>query len=191
MKAPYLTIAVLLGLSTLTSGCSGSGGEIVNPPTGISLISNGSFEFNRLPSLQGWTANVADTSYVNFSPSTPPDGGSYSVRLRNEWSFPGSIEYSVVSAPGTHRYRLHAWARAVLTGALRAGGEMSILLDSSGNTTIRKSWHFADTTWTDAGLLDTLTTGTKDTVLIRLRGNIDQFSNGYVLFDLCTFEQLD
>jgi len=178
--------SVLLALE----GCNKSEETVVNPPSDSNLIVNGSFEAHGVPSLEGWTRAADDTSFINFSTDVPAGGGSFSVRLKNEWTFPGTISYNVVTRAGTHRYRLSAWAKAIRLG-LFAGGEMAILVKTPEGLAFRKQLHFSDSNWISGSLLDTMTTVSPDTVVIMLRGNIDQWSYGYVLFDLCRFERLE
>lgn len=185
---PYVVTFVLIALY----GCSEFNEELINPPIDKNLISNSSFEINGAPSLQGWVKSSNDTSYINFSIDVPPDGGNYSVRLRNEWSFPGSIRYFIVPETGTNQYLLSVWGKVLPhTPAHLAGGDVSLFHINAGNWTLRKYLYFSDTTWTRDTLLDTLSTTSSDTLAIILQGNIDQFSYGYILFDLCKFEKLD
>jgi hypothetical protein len=172
--------------------CSKSEDQLTNPLSHSGLLTNGSFELNGQPSLTGWTLSASDTAFVALSAEAPPGGGSFSLRLKNEWSFPGFVSQFVALSPGTHRYELTASARAKRSvSPWDAGGDMMILIKQGSSWTASKSYHFSDTTWVSAGLTDTLTAVQGDTVEIRLRGNIDQFSFGYVYFDLITFEKLD
>lgn len=190
MKTLNIFIISLSVVSLAIGGCSKSENQIVNPPSDSNLLTNGSFEIGGAGSLQGWSANTSDTAFVNFSTDVPPGGGSFSVRLRNEWSFPGTLWQTIVSTAGTHRYRLSAFGKAIRSN-INAGGDMRIQFKQSGGWISTKSFHFSDTTWTSASLLDTLTTASGDTIAVNLRGNIDQFSFGYVLFDLVKLEKLD
>ncbi|MDZ7260698.1 MAG: hypothetical protein ONB05_01070 [candidate division KSB1 bacterium] len=172
--------------------CRKSENAGVAPPTDANLIVNSSFERNGAPTLQGWNSNSVDTSYVNFSNDTPSGGGSYSVKLRNGWTIQSTIWYCLMPPIGTHRYQLSVWAKAMRSNALvEAGGDVILMTKKGGVLSFRKSIHFADTVWTTGSLIDTLTTSSTDSVVVTLRGNIDQSSAGYVLFDLCRFEKLD
>lgn len=190
MKRPNGLSLMLAGISLAMVGCPKSEDQITNPPSDTNLLTNSSFEVSGGASLQGWMVNTTDTAFVNFSTDTPSGGGSFSVRLRNEWSFPGSVWQTVALPSGTHRYRLTALAK-VVRAAMNAGGDMRIQIKQAGTWSTTKNFHFSDTTWTSASLLDTLTTVAGDTIAVRLRGNIDQFSFGYVLFDLLKLESLD
>jgi len=190
MKTTPLIIVALLVSVFLLTGCK-SDESIVNPPPENNLIANSSFELNSSPSLAGWAANTTDTAYIRFALDAPSGGGSYSVLLKNEWSFPGRITYAVDPPLGTHRYQLSAWAKAIRTGFLPSSGEMSLLFRRAGLDSLRKSFFFSDSTWSYASFLDTLTTVASDTLVVMLRGNIHQFSSGYVLVDLSKLVKLD
>jgi hypothetical protein len=182
-----LTFALIHSMS-----CKKSENAVAAPPTDANLIVNSSFELNGAPTLQGWNSNSVDTSYVNFSGDTPSGGGSYSVRLRNGWTVRSTIWYCLMPPIGTHRYQLSVWAKAMRSNALEeAGGDVILMTRNGGVSSLRKSIHFADTIWATGSLIDTLTTSSSDSVVVTLRGNIDQSSAGYVLFDLCRFEKLD
>jgi hypothetical protein len=172
--------------------CKKSENGVVTPSADANLMENGSFESNGVPTLKGWGPNAVDTSYVNFSNDTPSGGGSYSVRLRNGWTVMSTIWCSLMPPIGTHRYQLSVWAKAIRSNALAdAGGDVSLMTRTGGGSSFRKSIQFADTMWTTGSLIDTLTTSSTDSVVITLRGNIDESSAGYILFDLCRFERLD
>lgn len=192
MKTKRLILYIVAAGSFLFIRCSREEKSIVNPPDENNLITNSSFEFNNNPSLDYWSDTSADSSYVSFSRDAPTDGGNYSIRLKNEWTFPGTIVYYVIPPAGTHRYRLSVYAKAKRhTPTSFAGGYMSLIQVSSGNSTVEKYLRFTDTTWTSGSLIDTLSTTSSDTLIIQLQGNIDQWSYGDILFDLCTFEKLD
>jgi hypothetical protein len=193
MKAIIFSFVIILFLSLLEVGCKGS----INP-TGYSqedynLISNGSFEINAEPSLNGWYPNNSDTSYINYSIDVPPDGGKYSVKLKNDWIIAGTITTYVIPSIGTHQYRFSIWAKVLKWSPNDPiyGGEILILTKSKGTINFEKLYYFSDTTWTHEEIIDTLSSTTVDTVLIKLRGNITQFGRGYTLFDLCRFEKIN
>jgi hypothetical protein len=190
MKTDNMTIITLAMAIFLLVGCKESITTIDNGA--YNLIKNSSFEKFFRPSLNGWWANTIDTAFIRFSRDVPEGGGHYSISLRNEWSFPGTITYTIAPPTGTHRYQLFAWGKAIRAGSIRVGGDMSIINKIYDDVYILRKWyHFSDTTWAYATLTDTLTTSSADSVLIELRGNIDQISAGYVLFDLCKFVILD
>lgn len=179
----------ILSFVIVLVGCKDSINPIENSDNS-NRISNGSFEISGAPSLNGWQSNSNDTSRISFSNTVPQSGGNYSIKLKNDWTSPGTISTKVIPLIGTHRYRLSAWAK-VLTSGTKAGGEMSILTKRGLATTFGKSYQFSDTSWTFGELNDTITTATMDTVIIKLQGNSDQISFGHILFDLCVFEKID
>lgn len=164
--------------------------EIITQPfNDNNLITNGSFENKGLPSLNGWHSSTTDTSYINFSNDVPPAGGYFSAKLLNAWTFAGTIEQEVVLPAGTQIYKLSAWAKK--TSQSWTGGVIMLLLKTAGVESVRKYSIVSDTTWTHHSIKDTLATSSTDTIIIRLRGALDQFSGGYTYFDLCRFEKSD
>ncbi len=181
-----LSTAILLALT----GCSDNTIYGVWPPAGGNLISNESFEYKNAPTLDGWTVVIDDTAYVNFVNDVPPGGGMYSVALRNVWTFPGTIRYSLPPVPGRDRYRLAVWGKAVRTGGLFAGGWMSVHTTKNGVDTLHRYLHFSDSVWTYGQFDVTIPAGTADSIIVQLQGNPDQWSSGYILFDLCSLETI-
>ncbi len=189
MKNTLLALLVIPAIGLALDRCGNADNPAAAPGPDANLISNASFEKNGFPDLRGWMTGGADTAYVNFSPDVPPGGGICSVRLLNQWTFPGSISCSVAAPAGTYRYRLGAWGKVLKSAPFpRAGGALILSLKSMGAVAFRKSCPFADTLWTYRELLDTLATTATDTLVVTLRGNLDQLSSGYILFDLCRFE---
>jgi len=183
----YVFISVLV-INILS--CTKSDESITNPSSDGNLIANSSFEQNGSPSLSGWQTNTSDSTFISYSSIVPQNGGKYSIKLFNEWSFPGTIITNIVPPIGKHRYRLSVWGKAIKAG-LNAGGDINISLKNGSSFNFRKYHHFSDTSWVQGELLDTITTTSFDTIEVKLRGNIDQFSSGHILFDLCKFEKLD
>ena len=190
MRTMPLIILVLSGAALLLASCE-SDNSITNPSTEINLIANSSFEIHFSPSLFGWIVRTTDTADVHFVLDSPVGGGSYSVGLSNEWTFPGSIVYMISPPIGIHRYQLSAWAKAVRANSLPASGDMGLLFRRNGRDSVRKSYRFTDSTWTYASLLDTATTAANDTLIVWLRGDPGQQNSGYILFDLCKLLKLD
>ncbi len=170
--------------------CTSTNEQIVSPVSEANLLKNGSFESGGASSLVGWTASSPDTSSVGFSTDVPTGGGFHSLRLKNEWDFPGSVWQAVIATAGVHRYRLTAATKVVRSGMLSAGW-MRIQVKEGGSWRSTKVLDFSDTLWTNATLLDTLATAGGDTIMIRLSGGPGQFDAGYALFDLVSFEKLD
>ncbi len=185
----FFSLTIILAVFLLNA-CR-SDDTITNPPTTDNIITNSSFESGGTPSLQGWNLNTTDSTMINYSTDAPSGGGITSIKLKDVWSFPGTITYSLLANPGTHRYRLTVSGKAIKNASLPAGGEILLMKSDAGTWSTRKFLQFSTLTWTTGSLLDTLTSGASDTIKIMLRGNIDQFSDGYILFDLCKLEQLD
>ena len=185
MRLSCVPLVALLFVS-----CSNSHDSVISPPiSDNNLLSNGSFELNGVPSLQGWRSVFTDTATVSFSTDVPTNGGSFSLRLKNEWSFAGRIAAVVPAPVGMHRYRLSAWVKCMPYPY--ANGSMSLSLESPDSILSIKYFYFADTVWTGISLVDTLSATVGDTLFVGLSGDIHQFAAGYSFFDLCKLEKLD
>lgn len=171
-------------------GCSNDDVTTVTPQTtGDNLLSNSSFELGDRPSLDGWQPQTTDTSFVSIVADAPPNGGRFSARLRNEWTFAGSITARAALASGTHRLRLSVWAKSAR--ARFSHGNVWLGIQKRESLLYRKNLLVADSVWTFVSLLDTVTTNVGDSVVVRLSGDIRQFAGGYSLFDVCRLEKLD
>jgi hypothetical protein len=165
--------------------------ETLSPSTEVDLITNGSFESHGVPSLDGWRASTTDTAFINLVADTPPGGGSFSVRLKNDWGTPGNLRQTIVPSNGTHRYRLSSHGKTIRYGQY-AGGTFWIHIKRGNSwTTSNKILHFSDTTWTSTWIVDTLTTTPSDTLEVSISGDGGQWPFGYVLVDMVKFERLD
>jgi hypothetical protein len=183
--AVYAPIAILA-----ISGCKNS--TIVIGPSGQqNLIVNGSFEQSGNPSIDGWRQSYSDTSFLQFSTDVPPNGGSYSVSLRNDFGGP-YLQAFVPVEEGVHSYRLSAWSKAIPpSGLFSATGGLTIFYKTIDTLIYRKWAFFADPVWTEHVLLDTLSAQQGDTLVISLVTGGGQWSYGQTLFDLVGFSRLD
>ncbi|MFH1198109.1 MAG: hypothetical protein V1720_20575 [bacterium] len=173
-----------------TAGCSKTDDTSTDPLPENNLLTNGSFEINGAASTSGWTEYYLESSVEKFSTDTPIGGGSFSVKLKNiGWMAASVLHQKLVVPPGTNRYRLTTYSKAIESQL--AGGEMSINIYKNGSWTTSKRMHFSDTTWTTGSLLDTISTETGDTISIRLNSDDSQFSRGYILFDLIKFVKVE
>jgi hypothetical protein len=189
MKHVWRGMVAGIALLGAGAGCERTGNTLVDADTGRNYLVNTSFERGGAPTIVGWQEHQPDTGYVSFAADAPPGGGEFAVRLRNEWTFPGSIRQTLTGIEGRNVYRVGASAKVVPTG-LFAGGDLSLQVQRSGVWVTTQSVHFTDTTWTDGSLVDTLTTGMTDSIAVVLSGDFGQFSSGYVLFDLVSLEVL-
>ena len=180
----------LLILALVLLACRESSNTVTLPPSSTdNLLINGTFEVNSTPTLVGWRANSSDTALVAFSTDAPPDGGRYSVRLKNVWTFPGEVMAVLPTSLGTHRYRLSGWGRS--SPQPTAQGFMRLSLQNSGVVFSSKESFFSDSTWTLYSFTDTVTAAIGDSIHVILSGALDQFTTGYTFFDLLKLEKLD
>ncbi len=191
MKVRNIYIAFIYFAIILIAGCSKTGNGVVNPPQDNNLLTNGSFEADSSGSLQGWQIFYEDTAYVNFSKDVPPYGGSFSVRLLNNWSFAGYISQSIVPQEGSRVYQLSASAKLVDPGFFENWGTMRISVHRYGTEESNKSLNISDTSWISVSILDTLDIYPGDTLTVYLSGNKGQFTQGYILFDLVKLEKVE
>ena len=187
MKTSFL----ILVFPCIFVACKKSGESLVTPPTtDINLLTNGSFESNGVPSLQTWRGyNPNDTTRVSFSTDVPPQGGYFSLRLKNEWTFAGGVIAVVPAFLGTHQYRLSAYAKC--EPYPRAHGYMTLGFLQSDSLVKENAYFISDSGWVACSLIDTLSASSGDSILVGLAGDIFSFAVGYTFFDLCKLEKLD
>ena len=155
----------------------------------VNLVSNGSFEIGGQPSLAGWNIYSPDSSAVTFSSDVPPWGGSYSVRLMNQWIRPGWIQTMIVALPDTHVYRLSAFGK-LSPGYYPSYGQVWLSLHKPDTILHVSDLYFYDTSWISKSIVDTLMIAPGDSVEIAIRGDYHQMAAGYFFVDRVSFEMV-
>jgi len=177
-------LAIILAfVSVMGWNCNYPGGNalVVSPPDASNLIKNYSFEDSNGPSFLGWT--VPDTSLAHIVPSAPIGGGHWSLKV--EESGTPRIWTLVDLSSGTHSYRLS------ICGKMYGGvaGDVGLWLAHDGSTYDAAGiCCIRDTNWTFYSVVDTLTASAQDRLGIGLRCR--NVGVGYILFDMCTLDQL-
>ena len=150
-----LTLVLLL----LISGCKKDSLVMPSIPE-ANLVTNGSFESNGAPTLEGWTGQFnPDTSlkrYYIFSNDVPPGGGQWSFSFNNPaeelWL------WTDIPIPGPmHNYQLTLWGKSTLpfTNAI-------LYVSASGYRLFTgKNVEITDSTWKEY----TITLGVSDSSL--------------------------
>jgi hypothetical protein len=140
------------------------------------LISNSSFEFNGSPSLRQW--NVSGP--VEFYRDTPPDGGSYSIGIKESWIEFNSVSYSLETLPGNKIYTLTCWAKA-------EGLPGTIQFELHSDTLVyTRSAEVTEAVWRSFTIIDTIDGSRGDTIKIFLKGSISQLLPSTAYYDRCT-----
>ncbi|HUL44945.1 MAG TPA: hypothetical protein VLY03_11395 [Bacteroidota bacterium] len=175
-----LVLVVMFALS-----CNKSNNTILSPSVPVELISNSSFENYGSPSLVGWTER--DSLTVSLTRSAAPGGGNWSLTIAATW-FPASYAKTTVpTVEGNHRYRFSFWGKH---GETWIGGA-SILLKHSDTLSLLNSIAVADTAWRLYSVLDTLTTITRDSIVVSLSGGANEIIGGQTFFDLVKLEIIE
>jgi hypothetical protein len=151
--------------------------EIISPGTPDSnLITNSSFEENNRPTLRGWEVS----GQVGFSTSTPPGGGSHSVRIEASWGPLNYITYTLPAMSGTRIYEFSCWG-------ISTGGNISL---SSFRDTIKtiKQVTVSSDNWNHYTLIDTITGSRGDMISVSLFGSFATLLERPSLYDRCTLK---
>ncbi len=160
-------------------------------PVFNNLLLNSTFEENGQPSFQRWNTYNADSSSVIFVRTAPTHGGTYSIGLKNQWTIPGRISYSISGITGTHIYKFSIWERGFSELGFSTPGQMALSVLHGDIHTYGNSLSFSDSVWANKILLDTLTTSASDTILVSIGGSWSQWATGYHLIDLCRLEIIE
>jgi hypothetical protein len=143
MKAAFLLFMSIF-FTGIFAGCSSE--TVTNSQPDNNLLINGSFAINQNFSLKGWSVRAADSTFVTSSTDVPYFWDRYSVKLKNEWTFPGTITQTAAVPLGMHQYRLSAWGKTTQTYHI-AGGEMGMAIQRSDSVGEIKWLGFSDSTW--------------------------------------------
>ncbi len=190
MKTNITLFILAFFISILLLSCTSDDSVTVIPGNNNILVSS-TFEIFGRPSFEGWQPNYTDTSTVNFVQTAPSSGGTFSVRLKNEWMIPGVITYNIMGMSGTHRYKFSIWEKGSSERGIFSLGSMSFHVYHEGTVTYGNSLSFHDIPWTNQILLDTLTTSPTDTIAVNISGSWSQSSAGYIFVDLCKLEIIE
>ena len=143
------------------------------------LISNGSFEFNGTPTLDGW--RFGNEQLAELVKQAPPKGGNWSLQLTSDWAPTTGFAYTpVTKVRNGDVVKLSAFIRT-------NGGNASIAL--SYNSYL-KSAFTRDTVWTQISVTDTLSLAQGDTLWVILSSPITEIVWYRQLFDLVKLEKL-
>lgn len=161
--------------------CNKSDLWVAVPPITTNLISNSSFEFNGVPSLQGWVMFLSPP--LDTLRDAPTGGGTWSVAIRGVNFLPiPSMRFIAAAPAGSHVYQLSVWGKF----AIRAGFAGLNLLRND-TTYPQMGLSINDTTWAWYHALDTLTTINGDSLEVRLSGAYAGLASK-TFFDLCKLD---
>ena len=188
-RLPYKFIAAMI-VALLVGSCkndvSGPGSDDSN------LISNPSFEFNDMPSFEGWhlpdtVDPPATTNLQYFTDDAPLLGGLWSLKVVPDFApREGFAQHYIVGPADSYVYRLSVWGKAV-SGI--ASGTVQFRLFSSGTNELRQSVAVTANAWQLFTLEDTVRLYDTDTLVVRLSAGSDDGSVGYLLFDEVRLER--
>jgi hypothetical protein len=121
----------------------------INPPN---LISNGSFEFNGNPTMEGWDILPAtDTSErhpIRFSNDVPPNGGKWSIEFDSLSSSRLFLGTSVNIPQINNKYKLSFWAKTQGIGA-----EVDLMVTRRGIVDIWKGIVVTSSGWSEYSII--------------------------------------
>jgi hypothetical protein len=184
----FVSTLVLL-LCLVQQGCDNSPTKPVERET--NLISNGSFELDGEPSLDGWTV-VSPTGGVTLVNEAAPNGGEYSLQMSSGglMAAPSRLTVAVCEAQTGEVYRLSAYLRGE-SGVPQPGGRIGLSVGpdlGTGGIEV----YCRDTAWTRVSLTLTVGENPQDSVrvwLMSFPGGCTNFGKGF--YDLVTLERVE
>jgi hypothetical protein len=181
----FLTSLFMMSFVLLPLGCKQSSLEPSSET--INLLSNGSFETNNTPTLDGWRfGNEHLAQVINEAPA---NGGNWSLQLTSDWAPTTGYVYTPVSGVKSGEIvRLSAYVRGV--GLWGGSGIIMISVGPAVFGEHTKSVFSTDTVWNQISLTDTLTLGSNDTVWVILSSPITEIAQYKQLFDLVTLKKV-
>jgi len=181
-KNRNLILAVLI-ISRFSINCEDTGTQ---PSLEQNLLSNGSFEVDQTPSVQGW--RFGNAQLASLVKEAPPGGGYWSLGLTADWSPTMGVAYTPVAGVKTGDIvRLSSFIKAVGSSG---GGVIALKVGPSIWTTAGKSIASRDTVWTEITLIDTLALAPDDSSWIVLSSFNTEIVRRKGLFDLVRLEKV-
>ncbi len=128
------------------------------------LISNHSFEVNDSPSYTGW--HFSDNADTSASDDVPVLGGSWSLRLRPEWSPAPYARAYITGESGRRVYGLSVWVKT--TSLPEPAWIACGILEPDRSLRDQVKITITGTDWTQYSLQDTLDMVSTDTLVVEL-----------------------
>lgn len=149
------------------------------------LIQNSSFEFNSLPTGEGWFSSQNPIPQEYYENDAPEGGGLWSLKL-NTWG--RSLYFAetfLTNFSGQKIFKLDGWMKT--TGYY---GVISLCHISSGKIIKEKIIMEKPTSWTKYEIVDTLNLQPQDTIKVRVSSTYSPVMKYYQLFDLIELRNL-
>lgn len=161
--------------------------SLIEPPANNNLLTNGSFEINNTPTLNGWQfGNKQLAKLVN---EAPPGGGNWSLQLTSDWAPTTGYVYTKVSnVKSGDIVRLSAYVRVY--GKFGGRGIIGLSVGSKIFSGHIKSAFSSDTLWNRISITDTLNLTSNDTLRVFLSAPITEIIPFQQLFDLVKLEKI-
>jgi len=182
LKIQNFILAFLI-ISLFSVNCKDTGTE---PSSGQNLLSNGTFEVDHTPTLQGW--RFGNPQLASLVKEAPIGGGNWSLKLSADWAPTTGFVYTPVEGvkPGDV-VRLSAFIRAIGSSG---GGFVTLGVGPSVWSTTARSVGSQDTLWKEITLIDTLALGPNDSLWVVLSSLNTEIIVREGLFDLVRLERL-
>ena len=185
MKRSSVSVTAMCLLLFAASSCTTSKDCITKPPPEPNILMYCSFEEDDRPSLAGWWPDDT-TSHMDFSRNVPPNGGSWSLSIRNALN-PSYIRVArtVPALAGTTSYEFSFWARTKGKPGIAELGE------KTGPGFVTRAIRLeADTAWVPYSASLTCHGDPGDSILVGLWG-ASTSEPGTTWFDLVKLEKVD
>jgi hypothetical protein len=184
MKLSFLLVSLICLLLPAVLSCSKD--HITEPPRDQNVMIDESFEKDGHASLSGWIPDDT-TSHIRFSPDVPSGGNSWSLTIDAGWV--PEIYFVSKKVPlfrGTNRYRLSFWAKSkgIPIFAYYVFGK-------ADQPHVETLVYPADTAWSIYSVIDTISAGPCDSILVGFSGSTGELVLGPTWFDLVKLEKID
>lgn len=184
IKKNNIQIFLIIGIFICFSlSCNES---ITESQSSENLLSNGSFEINGQPSLNGW--RFGNKGLAELTNQAAPNGGNWSLQLTSDWApTTGFIYTPVTNIKSQDIITLSAYVRA--TGQFGGGGIINLVTGQSIYSGRIKSISTSDTVWNQISVTDTVKLNTNDTLWVVLSSLHTELVPFKGLFDLVKIEK--
>ena len=161
--------------------------SLIEPPIDNNLLTNGSFEINNIPTLNGW--QFGNKQLANLVNEAPSGGGNWSLQLTSDWApTTGYVYTPVLNVKSGDIVRLSAYVRAY--GKFGGRGIIGLYAGSKLLPGYMKSASSIDTLWNRISVIDTLNLTPGDTLWVILSSPITEIIPFQQLFDLVKLEKI-
>lgn len=184
MRNTNVWLLLTVGILVLAMSCSES---VVESEVNENLLSNGSFEQNNKPSLDGW--RLGNQQLIELVNQAAPNGGNWALQLTSDWvPATGFVYTPITNVKSGDIVRLSASVRG--TGSVPGTGIIRLVVGQDIYSGHKKEASSGDTVWTKISVTDTLNMSINDTLWVILSSPPTELIPFQQLFDCVKLEKV-